>query len=53
MIEGLEGAEIGKVFVVSENLYREQGSVEVVSPGFQGPDDSKGISVVNIIVSFC
>ena len=53
MIEGLEGAEIGKVFVVSEDLYREQGSVEVVSPGFQGPDDSKGISVVNIIVSFC
>ena len=53
MIKGLGGAEIGEVFVVGEDLYGEQGSVEVVLPGFQGPDDSKEFSVINVIVSFC
>ena len=33
-IEGLGGAEVGEVFVVSEYLYREWGSMEIVSPGF-------------------
>ena len=53
MIESLGGAEIGEVFVVGEDLYGEQGSMEVVSPGFQGPDDGKEFSVINVIVSFC
>ena len=32
MIEDLGGAEVSEVFVVGEVLYRERGSVEVVSP---------------------
>ena len=31
--------EIGEVFVVSKDLNRKQGSMEVVLPGFQGTDD--------------
>ena len=53
MVEGLGGAEVSEVFVVGEDLYREWGSVEVVSPGFQGSNDSKEFSVIDVIVSFC
>ena len=52
-IEGLGGTEVGEVFMVSEDLYRERGSVEVVSPGFQGMNDTKEFSVVDVVVSFC
>ena len=33
-IEVLGGTEISEIFVVGEDLYRERGSVEVVSPRF-------------------
>ena len=46
-------AEVRQVFVISEDLDGEGGTVEVMSPGFEGTDDSQGFSVVNIIVSFC
>ena len=52
MIEGLGGMEVGGVFMVSEDLYRERGSMEVVSPGFQGTNDSKEFSVVDVVVLF-
>ena len=52
-IEGLGRAKVGEVFVISEDLYGEWEPVEVVSPGFQGTNDSKEFSVVDVIVPFC
>ena len=51
-IERLGLAEVGEVFVVCENLYRERRAVEVVTPGFQGADDCEEFSVIDVIVSF-
>ena len=39
--------------MISEDLDEEGGTVEVMSPGFEGTDDSQEFSVINIIVSFC
>ena len=52
MIDGLGRAEVGKVFVVGKDLHGKWGSMEVVSPGFQGMDDGKEFSVVDVVVSF-
>ena len=38
-VEVLGGTEVGEVFVVGEDLDGEGGSMEVVSPRFQGTDD--------------
>jgi len=46
-------SEIGEVFVVGEDLDGEGRAMEVMSPGFKGPDDCEEFSVVDIIVSFC
>ena len=51
-IERLGLAEVGKVFVVCENLYWKRGAVEVVTPRFQGANDRKEFSVIDVIVSF-
>ena len=51
-VERLGLVEIGKVLVVSEDLYREGGTVEIVAPRLQGANDGKEFSVINIIVSF-
>ena len=53
VIEDLGGTEVGEVFVVSEDLYGEGGSMEVVSSGLQGTDDSKEFPVIDVIVLFC
>ena len=53
MVEGLGETEVGEIFMVSEDLYRERGSVEVVLPTLQGMDDGKEFSVIDVIVSFC
>ena len=53
MVEILCLTEVCQVLVVGEDLDGEQGSVEVMSPGFQGTDDCEKLSVVDIIVSFC
>ena len=45
--------EVGEVLMVSKDLYREWESMEVMSPGFQGADNSKEFSVIDVIVSFC
>ena len=50
-VEVLGGTEVGEVFVVGEDLDGEGGSMEVVSPRFQGTDDSEEFSVINVIVS--
>ena len=46
-------AEVRQVFVIGEDLDGKGGTVEVMSPGFEGMDDGQEFSVVNIIVSFC
>ena len=51
-IEQLGLAEVGKVFVVCENLYRERRAVEVVTPGFQGADDREEFLIIDVVVSF-
>jgi len=52
-IQGLGLSEVGKIFMVGEDLNREGGAMEVVSPGFEGADDGKEFSVIDIIVLFC
>ena len=51
-VERLGLAEIGKVFVVSEDLYREGGTMEIVAPRFQGANDGEEFAVIDIIVPF-
>ena len=45
-------SEISEVLVVGEDLYREGRAVEVVAPGFQGANNSKEFSIINIVVPF-
>ena len=52
-IEVLCLMEVCQVLVVHKDLDGKRGSVEVVSPGFQGMDYGKEFPVVNVIVSFC
>ena len=49
-VECLGLAEIGKVLVVSEDLHRKGGAMKIVAPGFQGTDNSKEFSVVDVVV---
>ena len=44
--------EVHQVLVVCEDLDREKGSMEVVSLGFQGMDDYKEFTVIDVIISF-
>ena len=39
--------------MISENLDGEGGTMEVMSPGFEGTDDCQEFSVIDIIVLFC
>ena len=39
--------------MISENLDGEGGTVEVVSPGFEGMDDCQEFSIIDIIIPFC
>ena len=45
--------EVGEIFVVGKDLYREWGPMEVVLPGFQSMDNSEEFSVIDVIVLFC
>ena len=45
--------EVCQVFVISENLDGEGGSVEIVLPGLQGMADHKEFLVIDVIVLFC
>jgi hypothetical protein len=46
-------AEVGEVFMVSEDLNREGGASEVLSPGFESSDDGAEFLVIDIVVLFC
>ena len=45
-------AEIGKILVVSKDLYGEWRAMKIMAPGFQGADDGEEFAVVNIVISF-
>ena len=51
-VERLGLAEISKVLVVGEDLHGERGAVEIVTPRFQGANNSEQFPVVNIVVAF-
>ena len=39
--------------MISKDLDGEGGTMEVMSPGLEGADDSQEFSVINVIVLFC
>ena len=51
-IEVLRLMEVHQVLVIYKDLDREEGAMEIMSLGFQGADDCKEFSVVDIVVSF-
>ena len=51
-IECLGLAEVGKIFVVGEDLYREGGTMEVVTPRLQGVNDGEKFAIIDIVISF-
>ena len=53
LVEVLGEMEVGEVCMVGEDLDREKGSMKVVLPGFQGMNNTKEFSVVDVVVSFC
>ena len=53
LVKVLGGTEVCEIFVIGEDLDWERRSVEVVSPRFQGADDGKEFSVIDVVVSFC
>ena len=42
--------DIGQVFVVSEDLDGEEGTMKVVLPSFEGMDDGREFMVIYVIV---
>ena len=52
-VEVLGLMEVCQVLVVGKDLNGEWGSVEVMSPGFQGADNGEELPVIDIIVLFC
>ena len=51
VVEVLSLTEVHQVFVVSEHLDREGGSMETVSPGLEGVNDCEKLPVIDVIVS--
>ena len=45
-------SEVREVLVVGEDLDRERGAMEVVAPSFQGANDSKKLTVVDVVIPF-
>ena len=45
-------AEVGKIFVVGEDLHREGGTMEVVMPRLQGADNSEKFAIIDIVIPF-
>ena len=52
-IEVLCLMEVHQVLVIGKDLDREGGTMEIVSPRFQGADDCQEFSVVDVIDSLC
>ena len=53
VVKRLGLAEVGKVLVVGEDLYGEGGTVEIVTPGFQGTNDGEEFAIIDVVVPFC
>ena len=53
VVEILGLMKIYQIFVVSEDLYKEEGAMEIVSSGLQSVDDYEKFLVIDFIVSFC
>ena len=53
MVDVLGLMEVYQVLVICEDLDREGGTMEIMSPGFQGVDDGKELSVIDVIIAFC
>ena len=51
-VESLGLTEVGKVFVVGEDLYREGGAMKIVAPRFRSTNDGKEFAVINIVGPF-
>ena len=49
-VECLGLVEVGEVFMVGEDLYRERRAMEVMAPGFQGANDSEEFAIIDIVV---
>src|SRR6267154_311183 len=49
----LSGAKVKEVFMVSEDNDRVWVPFEVMAPSFQGSDNGKEFSIIDLIVSFC
>ena len=45
--------EIGEILVVREDLHWERRAMEVMVPRLQSVDDSKELSVIDVVVSLC
>ena len=45
--------EVRQVLVICKDLDGKQGSVEIMSPGFQSTDNGKELPVVDIVVPLC
>ena len=52
MVEVLCLAEVGEVLVVGKDLNWERGSSQIMVPSFQGVDNSKEFSIIDIVISF-
>ena len=52
-VKALGRAEEGHVFMVSKDLNRKRGAMEIMTPCFESANDSKEFTIINIIVSFC
>jgi hypothetical protein len=50
VVQGLWLMEVHKVFVIGKHLDGKWGSMEIVTPGFKGSDDSEQFSVIDVIV---
>ena len=44
--------EVCQVFVICEDLDGKGRTMEVVPPGFQGVDDGKELSVIDVVIAF-
>ena len=44
-------SEISKVLMVGKDLYRERGTVEVVTPRLQGANNGEKFAIIDIIVT--
>ena len=51
-IQRLRLSGVCEIFVVSEDLDREGGAMEIVAPCFQGANDGKEFAVVDVVIPF-